>query len=40
MGFEVALLRTAHIIDEEAFQYAVNDLKTNFRAHHAFYLAH
>jgi hypothetical protein len=25
---------------EEAFQYAVDDLKTNFRAHHAFYLAH
>jgi hypothetical protein len=29
-----------NLSNEEAFQHAVNDLKTNFRAHLAFYLAH
>jgi len=26
--------------NEEAFQHAINDLKTNYRQHLAFYLAH
>jgi hypothetical protein len=29
-----------NLSNEEAFQHAVNDLKTNFRAHLAFYLTH